>query len=70
MVAGGVERRVADNAQAAEVKDGGRTADHHGRALLPRHHASTIRWTVAALMAVSSFSGVRLRGGSSRDSSV
>jgi hypothetical protein len=38
MRTGVIEGGVADNAQAAEVEDGGRAAHHHGRALLPRHH--------------------------------
>ncbi len=43
MGAGGVEGGVADDAQAAEVEDGGRAAHHHGRALPPRDHALTLR---------------------------
>jgi hypothetical protein len=38
-----VEGGVAGDAQAADVEDGGRTAHHHGRAYLPRHHGSTLR---------------------------
>src|SRR6266699_5923227 len=39
---GVVEGGVADNAQAADVEDGGRAAHHHGRALLPRDHGFTL----------------------------
>jgi hypothetical protein len=42
MGTGGIEGGVADNAQATDVEDGGRAAQHHGRALLPRHHSSTL----------------------------
>src|SRR6201994_3701629 len=33
-----VEGGVADDAQAADVQDGGRAAQHRGRAFLSRHH--------------------------------
>src|SRR5205823_13046609 len=35
---GVVEGGVADDTQAAEVQDGGRAAQHRGRAFLSRHH--------------------------------